>query len=178
VQTPWTSAIAIVLPTAFFVATVSAGQPVRDHDIVPEDYFTIGVITGCALSPDGQRIAYTESRWEPPAEKRNTDLWVLDTRTKDVRRLTFDRAGDGSPKWDADAQYIYFASNRKRAGEEEPPYDGKRQVWRISSDGGEPMAVTRVKDGIRAFELSRDGQALYYTVSDEVVDDEWKDLRE
>ncbi len=175
--TPWTSAIAIVLSTAFCVAAASADQPVRDHDIVPEDYFTIGVITGCALSPDGRHIAYTESRWEPPAEKRNTDLWVLDTRAKAVRRLTFDRAGDGSPQWDADAQYIYFTSNRKRAGEEDPPYDGKRQVWRISPGGGEPKAVTRVKDGIRAFELSRDGRALYYTVSDEVIDDEWKDLR-
>ena len=153
------------------------GEPVRDHDIVAEDYFAIGVITSCAVSPDGRYIAYTEMRWEPPAEKRNTDLWVVETGTKAVRRLTFDPAGDGSPKWSPDSRTIYFTSGRKRAGEEKAPYNGKKQVWRISVDGGEPMAVTRVEDGVVLYDLSKDGNTLYYTVSEEETDEEWKDLR-
>ncbi|MGB2986075.1 MAG: S9 family peptidase [Phycisphaerae bacterium] len=160
-----------------FAATTAGEPPLRDHDIVPEDYFTIGVITGCAVSPDAKYIAYTELRWEPPAEKRNIDLWVVETKTKTVRRLTFDQAGDQSPKWSADSRFIYFTSNRKRAGEENPPYDGKKQVWRISPEGGEPSAVTRVKDGIGLFDLSSDGRTLYYTTSKEEVEEEWKDLR-
>ena len=162
----------LVLPS-----TSAAEQPVRDHDIVPEDYFTIGMITASTISPDGKDIAYTESRWNPPAEKRNSDLWVLETATKSIRRLTFDPAGDGSPQWSPDSRYIYFGSGRKRAGEDKPPFNGERQVWRISPDGGEAMAVTRVDDGVGMFELSRDGQTLYYTVSSEHIDDEWKELR-
>jgi len=154
-----------------------AADPVRDHTLVPEDYFTLGTITGVAASPDGKYIAYTETRWEPPEEKRNTDLWAVEVATKEVHRLTFDRAADSSPKWSPDSKYIYFTSGRKRAGEEKPPYDGKGQVWRVSVDGGEPQAVTRVKDGVGLYDLSGDGKALYYTTSEESVDDAWKDLK-
>lgn len=154
-----------------------AGESARDHDITSDDYFTIGVITNCVMSPDGKYAAYTESRWEPPNEKRNMDLWVVEVGSKVVRRLTFDPAVDYSPKWSPDSRWIYFTSRRTRAGEEHPPYDGKRQVWRVRADGGEPFAVTRVKGGIDRYDLSRDGKTLYYTVGTEDVDDEWKDLR-
>ena len=80
---------------AMFVSTAGAGDAVRDHDIEAEDYFSIGVITGNAVSPDGGYVAYTELRWNPPDEKRNLDLWVVNTQTRQVRRLTFDKASDG-----------------------------------------------------------------------------------
>jgi len=160
-----------------FTAATAGGQPVRDHNIVADDYFDIATIGRCAASPDGRYVAYAETRWEPPAEKRNTDLWVVETMTKQIRRLTFDRVGDGSPSWSPDSRLIYFTSGRKRTGEDDPPYDGKMQVWRISPDGGQPTPVTRVKDGIGQYELSEDGRTLYYTTSKEEVGEEWNDLR-
>ncbi|MHC4696790.1 MAG: S9 family peptidase [Planctomycetota bacterium] len=168
-----------VLLAAVLLPALAMGQevPVRDHDIEAEDYFTIGVISGCAVSPDGGLIAYTESRWEPPAEKRNTDLWVVESKTKAARRLTFDRASDRSPKWSADGGYIYFTSNRQRGEEEDPPYNGEKQVWRIAADGHQLLPITREKDGIGLFDTSKDGKTLYYTVSKEETDEEWKELR-
>lgn len=172
------SATALLVSSLLPVAgPAMAEPPARDHQIVAEDYFSIAVIGGCALSPDGSQVAYTESRWDPPAEKRNTDLWVVDSKSRDVRRLTFDSASDGSPKWDPQGRYIYFTSNRKRAGEDKPPYDGKKQVWRIAPDASGLMAVTRVEDGVGLFDLARDGRTLYYATSEEVVDEDWKDLR-
>jgi len=160
------------------LAAVRADQtPLRDHDIEPEDYFTIGVISSAVCSPDGGHIAYTESRWEPPEEKRNLDLWVVGTADKNVRRLTFDKASDGSPQWSSDGRMIYFTSNRKRGEDSDPPYNGKKQVWRISAEGDGLLAVTREKDGIGMYDVSRDGSTLYYTVAEEVVADEWKELR-
>ena len=171
-------AYCVLLIACLLGPTFQAGETKRDHDVVPEDYFTIGSISTVAASPDGRFIAYTESRWEPPREKRNSDLWVVDTISKKTRRLTFDPASVGSPQWSPDGRHIYFTSNRKRAGEEDPPWDGERQVWRISPEGGEAQAVTRVKDGIGDYELSVDGEALYFTKTDEVIEDDWKDLRE
>lgn len=158
-------------------ASAVGAPPIRDHDIEAEDYFTLAAVSRCSVSPDGKHIAYTETRWDPPEEKRNTDLWVVETKTGARRRLTFDRAGDGSPTWSPDSSLIYFTSSRKRTDEEHAPYNGKKQVWRISPDGGEPSAVTRIKDGIGLFELSRDGGTLYYTTEKEHVDDDWKKLR-
>ncbi len=156
---------------------VLAQQPVRDHDIVAEDYFSIGVINGANLSPDGRLAAYAEMRWEPPAERRNTDLWIVDVKTKELRRLTFDRANESVPQWSLDGKFLYYTAGYKRAGEDKPPYDGKNQVWRISADGGEPLAVTRINDGVGLFDLARDGKSVYYTVTSEQTEDEWKDMR-
>ncbi len=157
--------------------SIAADAPARDHDITLEDYFTINVITGCKSSPDGKFTAYTEMRWEDTKGKRNTDLWVVEAATKSVQRLTFDKANEGSPQWSSDSRYIYYTANYQRGEEKDPPYNGKAQVWRIPRDGGEPLAITRLKDGVGAFELSRDGKSLYFTASEEHYDEEWKDLK-
>ncbi len=149
----------------------------RTHQIEAENYFSLGVMTGCELSPDGKYLVYREMRWTPPTEKRNTDLWLVEVATKKVRRLTFDRASDGSPTWSPDGKYIYFTSGRKRGDEADAPYNGKKQVWRITVDGGELFPVTRAADGIGQFHLSGDGLTLYFTKSVEIVEDEWSKLR-
>lgn len=155
---------------------VRAEQPIRDHDIVADDYFSIGVITTLSVAPDGRHVAYVEQRWEPPDDKRNSDLWVVSTETKETQRLTFDKAGEGLPQWSPDGRFVYFTANYKRAGEDNPPYDGKTQVWRIAP-GGDLLAITRVKDGVGLFELSRDGKTLYYTVGSEETEDDWKEMK-
>ncbi|MCH7596697.1 MAG: PD40 domain-containing protein, partial [Planctomycetes bacterium] len=165
---------AITIP----ITPTKAQAPAREHNIVAEDYFSIGVITSARFAPNSRRIAYTEMRWEPPAAKRNTDLWVVDVSSKEINRLTFDKAGEGSPRWSPDERYIYFTSNYKRPGVDVPPYNGKKQVWRIDPNGGEPIAVTRAEDGVGLYELSADGKTLYYTVTHEETEDEWKKMRD
>jgi dipeptidyl aminopeptidase/acylaminoacyl peptidase len=155
-----------------------ADAPARTHDITVDDYFTQADLFQMAVSPDARYVAYTEGRWEQATDDRKADLWVVDRKTAASRRLTFDRASDRSPEWSPDSKFIYFAGNRKREGEKQVPYNGKAQVWRISVDGGEPQAVTRLADGVDAFHLARDGKALYYLTSTEVIDEPWKNLRQ
>jgi dipeptidyl aminopeptidase/acylaminoacyl peptidase len=170
--------LALCAVLAIGTVAAQADQPVRDHEITADDYFTITTVIDCAMSPDGQYVAYTDLRWQPPDDKRNLDLWVVETATGQATRLTFDKPADSSPKWSPDANWIYFTSSRERPGEDSPPYDGKKQVWRVSRDGGPICPVTRVKDGISQYDLSADGKTLYYVVSEKQVDEEWKDLRE
>ena len=107
-----------LLVLVFVVAVVFAplalsDPPARDHDIGVDDYFTVAVITDCAASPDGKYVAYCDLRWEPPAEDRNTDLWLVPTDgARPARRLTFDPAADTSPHWSPDSRWIYFTSAR------------------------------------------------------------------
>jgi len=145
---------------------------------VPEDYFDIGTVFSCVPCPAGELVAYVESRWGEGTEGRLNDLWVVDLETGERQRLTFDGFGVGRPVWDPTGEWIYFRGRDSRPGEEEPPYDGSRQVWRLRPCGGDPFPVTRVEDGVGAFELARDGRTLYYTTSEEVYDEEWQDLRQ
>ena len=174
----WKTLTLTVFCLAALVVGASEETPQRTHRIVPEDYFSLSSITAVAVSPDGSQIAYTEMRWEPPETTRNSDLWVVNTETGATQRLTFDRAWEADPLWSPDGRFIYYSSTTSRAGEEKPPYDGSKQVWRISPDGGEPQAVTRIADGITHYDLAEEGGALFFTAGEEQVEDEWKDLRE
>src|SRR5262245_18527069 len=158
--------------------SVPAEATRRTHDITVEDYFTVSGIVQHAISPDGQYIAYTEARWQKSTNDRKADLWVVAVEGKKVRRLTFDRANDAFPRWAPDSKSLYFLGRRKREGEKQPPYDGSAQVWRINRDGSKLFAVTRVAGGIQGFDLAPDGNALFYQVGVEKVDDEWKGLKQ
>ncbi|NUO19228.1 S9 family peptidase [bacterium] len=166
----------ILFVLASLCCSIAFGATKRD--ITVEDYFTQAYINGSAISPDGKWVAYVEMRWEPPQEERNHDLWVVEVTTKRAERLTFDGATESSPQWSADGKWIYFTADYELGDNAEVPYDGSTQIWRISPAGGEPVPVTRIKDGISSFKLSDDTRAVYYlTAKDEYEEDEWKSLR-
>jgi dipeptidyl aminopeptidase/acylaminoacyl peptidase len=150
---------------------------VRNHDIEPEDYFDIASVYACVVSPGGDQVTYVESRWGEGKEGRQNDLWVLDIANQQRLRLTFDGFGASGPVWDPAGQWIYFLGSNERSGEEKPPYDGSRQVWRVSATGGELFPVTREENGVSFFALTQDGRELFYITNVETYAEEWRDLR-
>lgn len=96
-------------------------------------------------SPDGRRIAF-DSRADGQSE-----IFVIDGATAKMRRLTYDPALDSRPNWSRDGRWIYFQSTRT----------GTSQVWKVPSEGGPAVQVTR-GGGEFAVE-SFDGKVLYYT---------------
>lgn len=122
-------------------------------------------------------MVWEELRWQENLPSRNRDLWIVEAKTKQTRRLTFDPASDGHATWSPYGEWIYFVSGRKQAGAK-APYDGKRQVWRIRPDGTGLGPVTRVDGGVEGFEASRDGRYLFFTTKVKHHDeDPWKKLR-
>jgi dipeptidyl aminopeptidase/acylaminoacyl peptidase len=177
----------VLIPFLMMSGDLSSAQPrghgeaeqARAHDITPEDYFTIGVINDCEVSPDGRYVVFAESRWDEKKDGRNKDLWITSLDGEgDVKRLTFDDSPDGSPRFCPEGEWLYFTSAPQRAGEESAPYHGKKQVWRIRVNGGEPMAVTREEKGIADFDMTADGRWLFYSVNtDYTIPDGWDSLR-
>src|SRR4051812_43478635 len=86
------------------------------------------------VSPDGGRLAFTVT--EPPkGEKRNTDIWMLDLRTKEVRKFASSAKVDHSPRWSPDGKRLAFLSNREET----------TQIYVMFVDGGEAGALTKGK---------------------------------
>ena len=170
----WQFFICVALITAAAGTAVAA---VRDHVIVPEDYFSLVYAGSPAISPDVGSVAWIQSGWAGPGAGRKSELWITDLDARASRRLTFDLARPHGPVWSGDGAWIYFGGRWDR-GEDAPPYDGSHQVWRIRPDGTGLFAVTRVADGVDLFELARDGRRLYYTVGQENHDDAWEDLKQ
>ena len=156
-------------------AVALAQDAVRDHDITIDDYPSVAMVVGCAMSPKGEYVAYSDLRWKDVSDRRDTDIWLVPATGGEARRLTFDPASDGSPQWSPDGKWIYFTS--ARGDDDDPPYNGKTQVWKISIDGERLVPVTRYEKGVNGYELSSDGRTLYYLRHRDQDDDMWKDLR-
>lgn len=155
----------------------STGFAERTHDITVDDYFTQAYIAESRVSPDGKLAAYVELRWRDKSDGRAAELWTVAIPSGERRRLTFEDGGKSTPQWSPDSKWIYFAGRFKRDGEKGAPHDGSNQIWRVAADGSRLTPLTRVKDGIAAFELADDASALHYTVHKEHVIDEWRTLR-
>ncbi len=76
----------------------------------------------CAISPDGQTIAFSYKG----------DLFTVSTQGGTARQLTSNAAYDAYPVWSADGQRIAFASAR----------EGSLDVYIIGKDGGTPTRLT------------------------------------
>jgi eukaryotic-like serine/threonine-protein kinase len=92
------------------IAILKGSRPIRDHDI----------------SPDGQWVAFNESRTQE-------DLFVARTDGSQYRRLTDDAARDRGPAWSPDGSRIVLYSDR----------GGASDLWTIRPDGGDLEPVTK-----------------------------------
>ena len=104
-----------------------------------------------SLSPDGKKVAFDVLGAVSP------DIWIKNLPGGPTSRLTFDSLGAVRPRWSADGKYIYYVSGSGR----------DNVVRRRRADGSAPAelvwADTRVT--IYTFDLSRDGQWLFYRAS-------------
>lgn len=164
--TRWTTTtLAIAILTGAAAAAVAAPS----HRVELDDRFSLADVTGLAVSPDGAAVAWTERRWQPPAEQPMVDLWAMDLADTGSRRLTFDACTAASPRFGPDGRWIYYGCEDT---------DGVTQVLRVSRDGGVVQPVTRADGGVSQWALAGDGHTLVYVVDADNAPDEWEALRQ
>ena len=84
-----------------------------------------GTNTGASYSPDGRRIAMTLSG------TGNSEIYVSDTRGRNMRRLTTNKTLEASPSWSPDGRRIVYTSDAR----------GKPQLYTVSANGGAPRLI-------------------------------------
>lgn len=102
-----------------------------------------------ALSPDGDRIAFTY----------RGDIWIVSSAGGTARRLTTDKAAEQSPVWSPDGKQVAFSSNR----------EGDFDVHIVAADGGEPRRLTRHSAADYATDWSPDGRTILMTSARETT---------
>jgi dipeptidyl aminopeptidase/acylaminoacyl peptidase len=143
--------------------SVSAGRP-----LVAKDYFSIAAAIDVAYSPDNDTVAYVDLRWDDLTKKRFANIWLTSGSGKFApRRLTFSSSWDLHPTFAPDGKRLYFSSSRS----------GKKQVYVVDLDGDRLRQVTKYKDGIKSFRLSRSGKSLYVERTKKTTNAPWKALK-
>jgi len=173
-RTSMICALAVVFIQSFVPVVRAQGK--RDHSITLDDHFTLAYLTEAALSPSGDFVAYAEGRWQESTDDRTPDVWLVSTKGNNPTRLTFDRASYHNLKWSPDGKYIYAAATRSSTGQTGPPLNGTTQVWRLSIDGTQCVALTNAASDIKQFDITADGRSLYYTTSQQEVGGDWAAL--
>jgi dipeptidyl aminopeptidase/acylaminoacyl peptidase len=148
-------AIATVIATGSLAAQPAA-QPFTAADLV-----RLKRLSDPQVSPDGRYVAFVLSETDMEANKRPTDLWLIDLQQKEPtpRRLTQNAANDTSPRWSPDGKSLFFLSTRS----------GSSQVWRLQLAGGEATQVTNYARDVGSLELAPTGNRL--ALSMEVLPD-------
>jgi len=152
-------------------------------------YYDLTQVGEVAVSPDGERAAFTTTEYDPDADESVASLFVVPTDgSRDPHRLTR-VAGASSPKWSPDGDRLAFLAARDEDndlrvgresedededdegenggnganGEEEP----KSQVWTFDlALGGDAAQLTAFEEGVREFDWAPDGERIVVTARD------------
>lgn len=142
-----------------------------------EEQFKLEYPQSISISPDGNFIAFNIRKADFDNSKWLNQIYLLDMRTKKIKKLTTHPSGVGNFSFSPDGNFIYFISSREFQDKSGKTIKGEKQLWRISVNGGEAEHFIRIPNGIDEFTFSSDGKFLAL-LSDEEISDSLKKFQE
>ena len=129
-------------------------MPRKKRIITAEDLYKFQLLKSCAISPDGEHVAYSLHRVDKKTEKKYSNIWIAPTGGGRPRSFTYGDHSDSSPAWSPDGRQLAFISNRA---------DGKTQLYVIPFRGGEARPITDLQGDFGDFEWSPDGRRIVFS---------------
>lgn len=132
--------------------------------------FRLQDVSDPEVSPDGKWVAYTLSTIDTTADKRLTDIWMVNwDGTQDIRLTYANENSASAPRWSPDGKYLSFTSDR-------PGKAKGSQVWVLDRRGGEAHQLTDTKNHLSYYAWSPDGKKLLLGIAeDKEAESEGKD---
>jgi len=118
-----------------------------------EDLYSLKFIADQQLSPDQNFIAYSLTSYRLKEGKSNSDIFILDLKTKQLKQLTHFEGTDFQPRFSSDGKNLFFISTRTK----------ETQIYKLPLDGGEPIQLTNISTGINDLVVSPDGRYIAFT---------------
>jgi len=120
-----------------------------------DDLYRLKGVSGLALSPAGDRLAFELSSTDLRKAERNTDLYEVHLPSGAVRQLTTQPGSENSACWSQDGRTLYFVSSRS----------GSPQLYALPMAGGEARKITDFAPGISAPLPLAGGKAVIFAAS-------------
>jgi dipeptidyl aminopeptidase/acylaminoacyl peptidase len=159
------AAVALLCGAILFLAPMR-GHAQSDGEkklLTPEASLNMRAIMDLQYSPDGKRLAFVVM--EPAkGQNRKRHIWIHEAGDENSRQFTYSEKSESGPRWSPDGKTLAFMSDRGEA----------QQIYLMRADGGEGVALTKGKNGVRGFEWSPDGTRIAYIAPDAKSDAEEK----
>ena len=143
---------------ALHLYDVVAGERVRSYQF--RSLVSIGSAT---WSPDSVRVAFSAID-----KAGHNDLYLLDTRSGELRRLTNDYYDDRDPAWSPDGRLIAFSSDRTPFGR-----TGRYNLFLYGVETGAIDYLTYGDESYSGPAWSRDGRRVAFTCDADGVQNIW-----
>lgn len=127
-------------------------QEISNAKLTPEILWKFGRLSSASLSPDGEWLVYSVSKYDAKTLGRTSNIYSRPVAGGDSILLTADRFMDIAPAWLPDGR-IAFLSNRY----------GDYQVWVINRDGSAVKKFSDIEGGVNSFKISPNGKHMLYT---------------
>jgi dipeptidyl aminopeptidase/acylaminoacyl peptidase len=151
-------ATALLLIATPVIAQQAAPRAAAPRAFQLADWYRLTTISAPAMSPSGERVAFTVTTVREAENKRHSEVWVVPTAGGEPQRFTSPGTESSAPRWSPDGSYLFFTS--PRAG-------GKGNTWAIRMDqpGGEATQIERYPAG----STPRDGRFAVWADADSVA---------
>ncbi|MCG6950717.1 MAG: S9 family peptidase [Acidobacteria bacterium] len=141
--------------TALFVSPLLPAE--ESQTLQPEDEMKQVKVGSPAVSPNGDWIAYSVTRYCPNSEKNVGDIFLVSIDGTQRRQLTSDPGVESDYSWSPDGSTVVFSAKRGN--------DEKSQIYTIRIDGGEARRITDAEKGAANPLWSPDGGLIAFTSS-------------
>ena len=120
--------------------------------LTAEDVFNFELATSPQVSPDGKRIVYTRQFADIMADKRRSNLWIINTDGSEHRPLTTGNVSDSLARWSPDGTQLAYLSDR----------DGTTQIYRTWLDSGQTAKLTSLENAPIGLAWAPDGKWISF----------------
>ena len=177
--------------TVLFFLLFPARPWAQKSPLTLDEFFNSAEIQTVKLSPDGSAVVIATERADWENNRWSDNLWLYRLAGAESGTLIqLTQSGhDTKPEWSPDGRWIAFLSDRemsKPEGDDETESkkpENVKQVYVISSSGGEAFPVTFGEEEVHAFDWSRDSRRICYATripwtkeQQEAYKKEWKDV--
>ncbi len=125
---------------AAVIATPLAAQQSSPRAFQLADWYRLTTVSSPAMSPAGDRVAFTVTTARESENKRHSEVWVVPTSGGEPQRYTSPGTESSAPRWSHDGRHLLFTSQRP---------GGRGNTWAIRMDqpSGEATQLERYPSG-------------------------------
>jgi dipeptidyl aminopeptidase/acylaminoacyl peptidase len=163
---------------ALVLAAAGALPAAAKRPIAETDLFKFVWIADPQISPDGKQVVFVRVTVNDKKDGYDTALWIVPADAGEPPRPFTRGPHDLSPRWSPDGSRIVFVRAAEKTGEKGGDGGQAAQLYLISMQGGEAVALTDLPRGAGSPAWSPDGRTIAFASSANDADlKKWREKR-